>query len=248
MGRTWIHTALAVKSRFLIDLRVGPRTLVSSIALVTSVAMCCTKGVFPLLLADDHPPYRNAILQVFGLIKHGRRRQGRGRKKHPRLKPPPGLQVGIVKKVRDAKGNLVEVCRKALHGRVVDIERLIRKLGIGTRINTSHMERLNGTIRTQQQGRMGRRSRNVSRLSRLLEHALWLWRDLYNWHRVHGSLGGRTPAMALGLTSEVWPMLRYVCHPVHVSDLQRQEWAEMRNTLAESALDVYERKKSLPTS
>jgi hypothetical protein len=208
--------------------------------------MCCTQGAIPLLLADDHPPYRNAILHVFGLIQHGRRRRRRGRKKHPRLKPPAGLQVGIVKKVRDAKGNLVKVTRTALHGRVVDIERLICKLGIGTRINTSHMERLNGTLRTQQQGRMGRRSRNGSRLRRLLEYALWLWRDLYNWHRVHGSLQGRTPAMALGLAEEAWTVLRYVCHPVHVSDLQRQEWAEMRNSFAESALDVYERKKSLP--
>ncbi len=57
---------------------------------------------------------------------------------------------------------------------------------------------------------------------------------------------GSTPAMALGLATEVWSVLRYVCQPVHVSDLQRQEWAEMRNSLAESALDVYERKKSLP--
>jgi hypothetical protein len=220
--------------------------LASTIALVATVAMCCTQGAIPLLLADDHPPYRNAILQVFGVIKHGRRRQKRGRRKNPRLKAPPGLQVGIVKKVRDAKGNLIKVCRKALHGRVIDIERLIRKLGIGTRINTSHMERLNGTLRTQQQGRMGRRSRNVSRLTCLLESALWLWRDLYNWHRVHSSLQGRTPAMALGLATEVWSMLRYVCHPVHVSDLQRLDWAERRNSLSESALDVYERKKSLP--
>jgi hypothetical protein len=222
--------------------------LASAIALITSVAMCCTNRAIPLLLADDHPPYRNAIMQVFGVVKHGRRRQGRGRKKNPKLKPPPGLQVGIVKKIRDAKGNLVKVSRKAFQGCVGDIERLIRKLGIGTRINTSHMERLNGTIRTQQQGRMGRRSRNASRLSCMLEYALWLWRDLYNWHRVHASLHGRTPAMALGLAKDVWSMRRYVRHPVHVSVLQRQEWAETRNGLAESAIDVYERKKSLPIS
>ena len=138
--------------------------------------------------------------------------------------------------------------RKSLFGRVADIERLIRKLGIGTRINTSHLERFNGTVRTQQQGRMGRRTRNVSRRAQLLEYSLWLWRDLYNWTRVHGSLLGRTPAMALGLAQEVWSVLHYVCHPVHVSDLQRQEWQESRNNLAKSALDVYERKKSLPIS
>lgn len=232
----------------MIDLRVAPRTLASAIALVTSVAVCCTGRAIPLLLADDHPPYRAAILQVFGQIKHGRRRHGRGRKKHPRLKPPPGLWVGIVKKVRDAKGNLVKVSRKSLYGRIPDIERLIRKLGIGTRINTSHLERFNGTLRTQQQGRMGRRSRNVSRVTQLLEYALWLWRDLYNWNRVHGSLCGRTPAMALGLADEAWSVPRYVCHPVHASDLQRQGWAETRNRLAESALDVYKREKSLPIS
>ncbi len=140
------------------------------------------------------------------------------------LKAPPGLQVGIVKKVRDAKGNLIKVCRKALHGRVVVIERLIRKLGIGTRINTSHIERLNGTLRTQQQGRMGRRSRNVSRLSRLLECALWLWRDLYNWHRVHGSLHGRTPAIALGLATEVWT-INLLINPVLGYNSNFLRWA-----------------------
>ena len=237
---------MEVKSRFLIDLRVGPRTLATSIALFTSVAVCCVGRVLPLLLIDDHLPYPKAILQVFGQIKHRRRRRGRGRKRRPRLKPPPGLWVGVVKKVRDAHGTLLKVTRKALFGRVADIEHLIRRLGIGTRINTSHVERLNGTLRTQQQGRMGRRTRNGSRRTRLLACALALWRDLYNWTQVHGALGGRTPAMALGLAQEVWTVVRYVCHPVHVSELQRRQWTETRNSLAESAIDAYEREKVLP--
>jgi hypothetical protein len=248
MGRTWIHAALEVKSRFLIDLRVGPRTLALAVALVTSVAVRCVGRAIPLLLVDDHLPYPAAILQVFGRLCHRRRPYGHGRKRHPRLKPPPGLWVGIVKKVRDAKGNLVKVTRKSLWGRVAAIERRIRKLGIGTRINTSHLERFNGTLRGQQQSRLGRRTRNGSRRTECLAYCLWLWRDLYNWTRVHSSLCGRTPAMALGLAQEVWTVLYYVCHPVHVSILQRQEWQETHNSLAESALDVYERKKSLPTS
>lgn len=239
---------MEVTSRFLIDLRVGPRTLATAIALVTSVAVCCVGRSIPLLLVDDHLPYPRAILQVFGQVKHRRRRRGRGRKRHPRLKPPPGLWVGVVKKIRDANGNLVKVTRKALFGRVTEIERLIRRLGIGRRINTSHVERLNGTLRTQQQGRMGRRTRNGSRRTKLLAYALMLWRDLYNWTHVHGSLGGRTPAMVLGLAQEVWTVVHYVCHPVHVSDLQRQEWIETRNSLAESAVDTYERNKTLPIS
>lgn len=248
MGRTWVHAALEVQSRFLIDLRVGPRTLALAVALVTSVAVCCLGPTLPLLLIDDHLPYPAALLQVFGVIQHRRRPRGRGRRRHPRLKPPPGLWAGVVQKVRDTHGNLVKVARHRLWGRVRDIEQRIRQLGIGTQINTAHLERCNGTLRTQQSGRLGRRTRNGSRRTALLACALWLWRDLYNWTRVHGALAGRTPAMALGLAQEVWTVLSYVCHPVHVSDLQRDIWAETRQAAQESALDRYFHKKTLPTS
>ena len=194
----------------------------------------------PLLLVDDHPPYRNAILQVFGHIKHGRRRQGRGRRKKPSLKPPPDLLVGVVKKLRDAKGNLLKVSSKALHGTKKQIIARIQALGLGYTINTAHIERLNGTMRSQQQARLGRRTRNVSRLTRLLQFSLWLWRDLYHWTRLHASLGP-TPAMALELTQRVWSVWDYIRHPVHVSDDQLQEWAEQRNRIAESAIETYKR-------
>jgi len=54
--------------------------------------------------------------------------------------------VGIVKKLRDESGHLLKVSRKAFAGTVKKIEQRIRQLGIGTRINTSHLERLNGTL------------------------------------------------------------------------------------------------------
>jgi hypothetical protein len=248
MGRTWIHTALEVKSRFLIDLRVGPRSQALAVALLTSVAVCCLGPGLPLLLIDDHPLYPAAILQVFGVLQHRRRRHGRGHKRRPRLKPPPGLGVGVVRKVRDAGGNVVKVTRRALFGCRCAIEQRIRQLGLGTRINTTHLERCNGTLRGQQSGRLARRTRNGSRRTVLLQYALWLWRDLYHWTRVHGALGGRTPAMALGLAQEVWTVRSYVRQPVHVSDLQRDIWAEERQAAQESALDRYFRKKSLPIS
>lgn len=220
----------------------------TTVALVTSVAVCCLRVLkYPLLLVDDYAPYRTAILQVFGQIKYHRRRRRRGRKCRPGLKPPPGLLVGIVQKVRDKSGNLVKVSRKAFAGTVKQIEARIRELGIGTRINTSHIERFNGTLRGQQ-ARLTRRTQNGSRRSDLLQKGLHLWRDLYNWVRPHGSLRGCTPAIALGLADHVWSIVEYVCHPVHVSDLQRDIWAEERNVAQESALDRHLRKKVLPTS
>lgn len=241
-----MHIALEVKSRFVIEMRVGPRNLLMATALVVSVALVCV-GRLPLFLIDDHRPYPTALLQVFGQIKHRRRRQRRGRKRQPSLKPPPGLLVGVVQKVRDAKGHLKRVARKGLFGTVRQIEARIRKLGIGHVINTSHLERFNGTVRSRQ-SRLTRRTRQISKRRDLLQDALWIFRDVYNWIQVHGSLRGLTPAMALGLSDHVWSIWEYIRYPVHISDLQRDIWAEERQTLQESAVDRHFRKKALPTS
>jgi hypothetical protein len=252
MGRNWVHAALASQSRFLIDLRLGPRTLDSAAQLVASVAMvCCVGGILGrlLFLIDNHLPYPNAILQVLGLIRHRRRKRGRGRLKHPDLKAPPGLWVGVVDKVRTATGRLLRVKTRALFGPGKrKITRLIQRLKLGRQINTAHIERLNGTLRTQQQARLGRRTRNLSRRTDALQLTLWLWRDLYNWIHPHGSLDGRTPAMALGLTAAPWSVPQYVRQVVHVSDLTRQIWAEERESLLTSALTARNRRKRLPTS
>jgi hypothetical protein len=215
--------------------------------LTASVALYSKDKAPPLILIDDHLPYPKAILTVFGQIKHRRRKNGRGRLKYPRLKPPADLQVGVVKKLRDDRGHLLKVSNKALFGKKKEIEKRIRKLGIGQKINTSHMERLNGTIRGQQ-ARLARRTRNGSHLEEMLQYSIWLWRDLYNWTRVHYSLLDETPAIALGLTNEVWSVLKYILYPVHVSDFQRRDWAEQRNSVLESAVDSYKRNKSLPIS
>jgi hypothetical protein len=157
------------------------------------------------------------------------------------------LQAGVVKKLRDQRGNLLKVSTKALFGIKKEIVKRIQDLCIGQKINTSHVERLNGTIRGQQ-ARLARRTRNGSHLKEMLQYSMWLWRDLYNWTRMHYSLLGETPAMALALTDEIWTVLKYVLYPVHVSDLQRRDWAEQRNSVLESAVDVYKRNKTLPIS
>jgi hypothetical protein len=265
MGRDWVHAALALPARFVIDLRLGPRTLEVAADLVASVALACglcggaavmakaarsaarSSPPLPLLLVDGHLPYPSAILRVFGRVLHRRRRRGRGRPKHKRLKPPPGLLVGVVDKVRDAAGRLLRVRTRGLFGGKAAVVARVKELGIGTRINTAHVERLNGTVRGQQ-ARLGRRTRSGSRLGAALQWSLWLWRDLYNWARPHGSLDGRTPAMAMGLAEEVWTVDRYVRHAVHVSDLQREQWAEERKNCLTSALDARNQRKLLPTS
>jgi hypothetical protein len=248
MGRNWIHAALAGPSRFVIDLHVGPRTLESAAHLMASVAVACRSSPqAPLLLVDDHLPYPAAMLQVFGLIRHRRRKRGHGRRKYPDLKPLPGLLAGVVEKRRDDHGNLLGVRTRTLFGRRRDIQRRIRRLHLGDKINTAHIERLNGTLRGQQ-ARLTRRTRSGSRREDRLQHSLWLWRDLYNWTRGHGSLSSRSPAMVLGLSDRVWTVQGYLQHPVHASDLDQQLWEEEYKTLLTSPLEERNVRKLLPAS
>jgi hypothetical protein len=209
----------------MVELLVGPRTMEMAAHLMASVAMVCGERA-PLILIDNHLPYPGALLQVFGQILHRRRHTGRGRRKHPGLKPPPGLLAAVLEKIRDASGRVIRVRARKLFGPLGTVRKLIRKLGIGQEVNTAHIERANGTVRCQV-GRLARRTRKGSRLVEALQWALWLWRDLYNWTRVHASLGC-TPAMVLELTQQVWGVAQYILYPVHVSDLQRDIWAEER--------------------
>lgn len=239
--------ALVSTARFVIDLRIGPRTLEMAKGLVATVATYCAPQQPLTILADDHRPYPQAILSLFGMVRHRRRRRGRGRKKHPDLKAPPGLRVGIVTKVRDATGNLLRVKKRKLFGRLKDIRAHIKRLHLGQELNTAHVERINGTLRTQQT-RLARRTRNVSRSDEWLQWALWLWRDWYHWIRAHASLRDRTPAIAMGLTDHAWSIAEYVSYPVHVGDLRRAIWSEDRENLLTIGLNRRKRVNPLPTS
>lgn len=225
---------MIVPSRFLLEVRVGPRTLELAKELVASVAWSGVAEEVLLFLVDDHLPYPRAILEVLGEICHRRRRTGRGRRKHPDLKAPAAVWAGVVKKIRNDSGRLLGVQTRALFGRKKDLRQRIADLDIGAEINTSHLERLNGTMRSQQ-ARLIRRTRSISQVEDHLQWSLWLWRDSYNWIDPHETLA-RTPAMAQGLTDHEWTVREYVSYPVHVGAWQRVIWAEERENLLTSPL------------
>jgi len=209
---------------------------------------CASFNVFggDNLSVAEYMGTHKAIRRLYCKVCHGRFSERQGSLLQDG-KLPPGLLVGVVQKVRDAKGHLQKVKRKGLFGTARAIEARIRKLPIGRLINTSHLERFNGTLRSRQSC-LTRRTQQISRRDDLLQTGLWIFRDIYNWIKVHGSLHGCTPAMALGLTDHIWSLWEYVCYPVHVSDIQRDIWAEQRQELQESAVDRRVRKKTVPTS
>jgi hypothetical protein len=69
---------------------------------------------------------------------------------------------------------------------------------------------------------------------------------------VHGSLGGRTPAMSMGLSDRIWSVVEYVRHPVHVDGLSQAISAKEREKPLISALErqkhetPYDHREALP--
>jgi IS1 family transposase len=68
---------------------------------------------------------------------------------------------------------------------------------------TNHAERSNLTLRTMTR-RFVRKTINFSKKRENHAHAVAIFVAHYNYCRVHGSLAGKTPAMAAGLTDHVW--------------------------------------------
>jgi hypothetical protein len=238
---------LAVESRFVLECRVGPRTLGMARELLAGVAERCQPGAPLLLESDEHRPYRQAMLDIFGVTCWRRRKRGHGRFKHPRSKPAPGLMIGMVHKQRDDRYRVVGVKPRRICGKRRDILRCLRRHRAGESINTAHVERLNGTLRTQQ-ARLTRRTRTGTSRVEQLQASLHLWRDLYHWTRPHASLAGRTPAAAIGLATQAWNVRDYVQHPVHVGEHQQALWAERHKQLLTAGLSNQKHRQNLPTS
>ena len=239
--------ALLVASRFMLDLAVGDRNALTADFFVAGVAARLRR--LPLFVVDNWKTYRGAFLRIAHRVVHRRRksRSQRGRRPGPRLAPRSDLLVAVVNKVRDATGNLVKVTRFVLYGTRRAVKAAIRATGAGKKIATAYLERPHATMRSQT-ARMIRRTRAGSMLAELLGKQLLLWRDAYNWVRVHGSLDGRTPAMAAGLTDHVWTMSEYVMHPVHRSPYEDMERAERVKGLLECPLDPRKEAAAQPMS
>lgn len=236
----WIFTALAVSSRFLLDVMVGARDAEHADTFVARVAV--RLAALPLFCIDNWKTYYGAFLRIAHRVVHRRRRSRsqRGRRPGPVLAPRADLRVAVVNKIRDATGRVVKVARFALYGGLNAARKLIADEGIGKVINTSFLERLHATMRGQT-ARLFRRTRAGSALARLLEMQLFLWRDVYNWMRKHSSLQGRSPAMAAGLTDHVWSMAEYIRYPVHPNPYEEEGFQERVKELLECPLDPRKR-------
>ncbi len=173
-----------------------------------------------LITSDEHAPYETAIHEVYGIETPRPKRPGPGRPPKPVKIVPPDLCYATVRKRRE-KGRVVEVVRTVVFGTMILLDTLLSRSTASTTINTSFVERNNGTDR-HQNARKRRKTYGFSKDLAMHRAASYFIGYSYNfcWAvrtlRVRGPDGSwraRTPAMAAGLSDHVWSIEEWANYP-----------------------------------
>jgi hypothetical protein len=173
-----------------------------------------------LITSDEHAPYETAIHKVYGVEQPQARRPGPGRPPKPKRVVPPELCYATVRKRRE-KGRVVEVVRTLVFGTLFLLGALLKRSTASTTINTSFVERNNGTDR-HQNSRKRRKTYGFSKELAMHRAASYFIGYSYNFcwpvrtlrfREAEGPWQARTPAMAAALSDHVWSTKEWITYP-----------------------------------
>jgi transposase-like protein len=178
----------------------------------------CSKTLCNLLICTDGwSPYPNSIRRAFReKIKRA------GKRGRCALEVWQDLHVGTVIK-HTVNKHLKEVIRKMSHGSLEKATELLKVSNGGILLNTSFIERFNGTVR-ERLASMTRKCRHASSKLFAFHTGMYLIGCSYNFCWFHQELsksiekGGLgmpcTPAMASGLTDHQWSLFELLSYKV----------------------------------
>jgi IS1 family transposase len=217
----WMGLAIMVSTRLWLA-GVVSRTRDSSLAdrLLQQVRACSQAACALLVCTDGWTAYPGSIKRAFR--DKVKRTAGRGRAS---LQVWSSLHIGTVIK-QTVNKRLTGVLRQMSHGSMAQAMRLLQRSAGGQVLNTSYIERLNGTVR-ERLATLMRKCRHAAHRLQALETGMYLIGSTYNFCCFHQALSKRaagaaqrplrqTPAMASGLTDHLWSLselLRYKVAP-----------------------------------
>ena len=219
-GDDWDHTAVDPESRLLLCLVPGQREGTACQQVLQAVHDRTAGRTDLLLTSDEHAPYETAIKEVYGIERPRPKRAGPGRPPNPVKVLPEDLCYATVRK-RRGKGRVVEVVRTLVFGTLALLQRFLGRSTVSTTINTSFVERHNGTDR-RQDARKHRKTYGFSKEMEMHHAVSYFLGYSYNFCwcvrtvRIQGGDGcwvARTPAMAAGLSDHVWSLWEWVTYP-----------------------------------
>lgn len=225
----WVWTAMDPKSKLLVVVDMGTRTLAMAQRVVHQVTRVLAPGCVPLFMTDGLKDYGTALLTHFGHWIQPERRQDKGPMPKARGMPLPELLYAqVVKSYR--RRRIVGVRHRVVFGSRLAIEQILARCG--WTINTAFVERLNLDIR-QCVAAIGRRVNTLCQSEAGLQDRLVLFQVYHNFVLPHASLRQSlaepiatnssgsaklwrpcTPAMAAGLTDHVWSLKEVLLYRV----------------------------------
>jgi transposase-like protein/IS1 family transposase len=185
--------------------------------LMQKVRGCCKSLSVLLICTDGFAAYPKSILRAFR--EKAKRTTGKGRCS---LHVWPHIQIGTVIK-RTVKMRLKEIVRQVTYGTEEMVQYLLVLSRGGNMLNTSYIERFNGTMR-ERLASLTRKCRHASAKIEAFHAGMYLIGCTYNFCFAHHELSksiakggfGRpcTPAMATGITDHIWSVLELITYKV----------------------------------
>lgn len=197
IGQHWTHCSFARQTRLLLAVQVSLRDEHSARELVAETACRLAADCRPLWVSDGWKAYIFAFLLQFHLLVYQIKRRGRGRPPKPKMIPHPSLKYAQVVKRRES-GRVIGIEQRIIFGEAeaIDLKQVI----------TSHLERLNGTLRLHCTP-LHRRTRCFAKKRKQLEEQVKLFKSYYNFCLPHHSLDYQTPAQATGIIDKRLSMM-----------------------------------------
>ena len=198
----------------------GERTAENTAALVADFKRRTGGRLMNLITTDGYPAYEDAILEAYGETILPPRTGKRGRPKAPYKVAPEGLIYAVVEKERE-KGRVVSIATRVVFGTMAAVVAALGMSKVSRSINTSFVERQNGTDR-HRNARKARKTYRFSKDWRYHESVTYLTMYVYNFcwpvrtlriKDEEGNWQKRSPAMAAGLTDHVWTISEWLTFP-----------------------------------
>jgi hypothetical protein len=236
-GSYWDHVLLDVESRLIVSLVIGRRTAETLQQAFIDFHQR-TDGALPALITtDEYAAYFSVIVSTYGVRKEDLEMTQAEKERYdwnamPPVYFPVEIAYATVHKERE-QGRVVRVEQRIICGTAKQVAEALAAGTTAASINTSYIERWNGTQRNFN-ARKARKTYCFSKELALHIAVTWLCVVSYNFAWQPRTLRQqvqeqpprycyRTPAMVAGLAEEPWPLERILSYPMYPQPTHRKK-------------------------
>ena len=217
-GDWWDHKGYDPEHRLVVCVVPGARNAENAEEAVAQFRRRTGGRAMRHITSDEHRPYKEAILQAYGV--EATMTPGGRPVRAPRKVAPPSLCYATVHKVRRL-GRVVEIVTRLVFGTAALLARALAASAVSHAVNVSFLERQHLTDR-HRNARKRRKTYCFSKRWEAHEAATYFTLYSYNFcwpvralrtRSPDGPWQVRTPAMAAGLTDHAWSLAEWLQFP-----------------------------------